>query len=162
MALRNKNIANSHIVTHTYYLRPTGQSKILFFTNFLCTRNILGGFPQLDIVFTYKHTWGLRPHMRCRNTRLVFSTTLESTPLFGYLSAHISYYKFRNTRHFWDISMLSLSNPPGFGMDLPDYPSGWLESSIIERPHIPLSLVVFGKAFSNQVKIDLWMVNLDP
>ena len=89
-------------------------------------------------------------------------TTLEGTPPFGYLGAYISYYKFGDTRYFWDISMLSLSNPPGFGMDLPDYPSGWLESSIIERPHIPLSLAVFRKALSDQVQVDLLMMNLDP
>ena len=43
MALRNKNIANSHTVTRTYYLRPTGQSKVY----------------SLQLLMHSKHTWGL-------------------------------------------------------------------------------------------------------
>ena len=80
-ALGNK-ISQTHIfVTHTCYLRPTGQSKDYF----------------LQLLLHSKQTWGLRPHMEYQHTNLVFSATLESTPPFGYLSAYISYYKFGNT-----------------------------------------------------------------
>ena len=145
-----------------YYLRPTGQSKD-YSLQLLMHSKILGGFAQLDIIFTlYTNKLGGCAPTVLSTYNLVFSTALERSSPFGYFGVYVRYYNFGNPSHLRDISVLSLSNPPGFFMDSPNYFSSWFESSIVKMPHIPFSLAVFGKAFSNQVQVDLLMVNFDP
>ena len=80
------------LICAIYALRAS--QKIILYSC-LCTRNILGGSPRLDIILTHEYTWGLHPHMKYQYTKKkVLSATLEGTPSFGYLGACIGYYKF--------------------------------------------------------------------